>query len=171
MIAPPDRGPGGCRLGHGGVGGDRPVEDAHPIELRRRASPPARARSGVVAAATRRRTSSGPPGPGTAPRAGVRAASRHSGSRSKGNCVRNDDMVPIPRQWVSPNIRPRQLPRRRSSRENVASTPDGDGHPVRTANSSSRSSRAGLGVDGSWTNWKIRCPGLQHAHQLGHFLP
>ena len=55
--------------------------------------------------AVRRRR--GPRAGAVARRSGSARSSRHSGRRSKGSCVRNDEKAPMPRGWVTPHIRAR----------------------------------------------------------------
>ncbi len=104
-------------LGDGRVRRHRRVEHPHPVELGRAGLAAERlAVAGPRAALfTSRATSVGVArAAGAARRAGSARSSRHTGRRSKGSCVRNDDIVPMPRQWARPNIRPPRAAHRSS---------------------------------------------------------
>ena len=123
--------PGRGRFGHGRVGRHGPLEHLHAIELggpglaAERPAVGAPVGGGHEALHQVRILAGRPP----APRGAGPATARHSGSPSKGSWVRNDDMVPMPRQWVSPNMRPPAAAVASISPSAAgAAAPDGDGH-------------------------------------------
>ena len=116
----------GCTPARGGDVGDRRVrrhrrvEHPHAVELRRAGLPAERlAVRALVGDLHQPGHDVGVVGAGAAaPRPGKARSSRHSGSRSKGSWVRNDEKAPMPRGWVTPHIR---APASASCRRGVAS--------------------------------------------------